>query len=71
MSNNQIRRIRRDLEDRGFTLADIARELGVTRQTVSKSLRNASECSRARTRIAEILGRNPWRKGGASPADAA
>ncbi len=60
MSKHHIRTIRRDLEDRGFTLADIARELGVTRQTVSKALRNASECSRARARIVEILGRDPW-----------
>jgi transcriptional regulator with XRE-family HTH domain len=71
MSNVRIRKIRRDLEDRGFTLADIARELGVTRQSVSKALRNGGDCSRARARIAEILGRDPWREGGRSPAGAA
>ena len=71
MSNHLIRKIRRDLEDRGFTLADIARELGVTRQTISKALRNGSECSRARARIVEILGRDPWAGEGDLPADAA
>ena len=71
MSNQQIVRIRRDLEDRGVTLAAIARELGVTRQTVSKALRNGSECSRARARIAEILGRDPWHDDGPPPPDAA
>lgn len=59
-AEKRARRIRRALEDRGYSLAGIARDLGVTRQTVSKALRRPGESRRVRRRIAEILGRDPW-----------
>lgn len=60
MSKQQITQIKRDLEDLGFSLAAIGREVGVTRQTVSKALRNPTESVRVRAAICTKLGRNPW-----------
>ena len=56
------RQVRRDLEDAGYSLADIGRELKITRQTVCKAVRRPAESARVCARIIEILQRNPWAK---------
>lgn len=56
----RARRIRYELEVRGYTLAALGAELGISRQTVSKALRRPAESRRVRERITEILGRDPW-----------
>lgn len=60
MTNTQIRRIRRALEDKGFSLAKIARRCNVTRQSVSRVLRQPEQSAPIRSTIVEILGRDPW-----------
>lgn len=78
MNEPQIRRglndqerlqVRRELEDAGYSLARVARELKppVTRQTVCKAVRRPSESARVCAFIADILKRDPW----AEAADAA
>ena len=62
MVDKQILQIRRALEDRGFSLAEIARRRGVTRQCVSKVLRRPQESAPIRALIVEILGSDPWAK---------
>jgi lambda repressor-like predicted transcriptional regulator len=60
MGEHEIKQVIRDLEDRGVSLAAIGRELGVTRQSVSRTLRRPAESARIREAIAAKLGRDPW-----------
>jgi len=61
MSEQEIRSIIRELEDRGWSLAAIGRELGVSRQSVSRTVRHPEQSRPIREAIAAKLGRDPWR----------
>ena len=60
MNNQTIIEIRRGLEDAGYSLAALGREIGCAKQSVSRSLRRPDEYPRIRDAIIAKLGRNPW-----------
>ncbi len=64
MKNQEILKIRRDLEDKGMSLTAIARDLGVTKQHVSHVLRDKSVSARVKKAIVMALGWDPGVKHG-------
>lgn len=68
MGKDTIKQIIRDLEDRGHSLADIGRELRVSRQHVGRVLRRPWESKRVRDAIVAKLGRDPFADQDASAA---
>ena len=57
-----ITEIKRGLEDAGYSLTALSREIGCAKQSVSRSLRHPDEYPRIRDAIIGKLGRNPWEK---------
>ena len=71
MEKTQARKIVRELEDKGISLAEIGREQGVTRAYVSMVVNGHRGPAAIRNAIAEKLGWNPWKANTDSSSPAA
>lgn len=52
-------RIRFQLQERGYSLVRLARELGVSQAVVSNTIRGKTTCYRVAHRVAQLLGSKP------------
>lgn len=64
MKKTQARKIVRELEDKGASLAQIGREQGVSKAYVSMVLNGHRNRAPIREAIADKLGWNPWAESG-------
>jgi len=62
MDNQTVIKIKRGLEDRGYTQVALAEELSCAKQSVSRCLRHPDEYPRIRDAIIKMFGRDPWKE---------